>query len=489
MTFPDTTFTTGTTITSNWLNAVNDIANNAQGIVNVKAFGAVGDGVTDDTAAIQAAIDYAATQIVVSASYPQITAAVYVPAGTYKIASGNTLQLKPGIRFSGESRSSVFFKHGGGSVPCFNTNSASTSNNNIQVENISITGAGATTTAGIKMNNNFRNGEISNVTISNCNINLDVTDCWTLLVSHCDFQDGIVNNIKAANVTQGTFISCRIDEAGEDNVYLTKSTSEFNVNPVFFNCAIQRAGKNGINAVDVDMFSVSNSYFEGNNVDNNSYADIAWVNGAANRGVVLEVYGCFASATGGGNTNKFIYANTSGKVSVVNTRNYNAASTYAYATGIDLGSNVKRCSIFGSQIEATTRINRASASTGLIDTENYETQLVSTSSDVIVGALNNLYYKLNSPANRRLEFILQADGVNKWYVGRGDSDELIPGDFYISNQSGGGLNAPFRIEDSTNAVFALLAGPFADDTAAAAGGVGVGFAYRKTGGTVAWRVS
>ena len=59
-----------------------------QDFVSVKDFGAVGDGVTDDTAAIQAAID-AVTE-----------ANILFPAGTYKVTSSIT--LKPRIRLYGK---------------------------------------------------------------------------------------------------------------------------------------------------------------------------------------------------------------------------------------------------------------------------------------------------------------------------------------------------------------------------------------------------
>jgi hypothetical protein len=68
------------------------------GITNVKDFGAVGDGVADDTAAIQAAID----------SFPDISVSsnpggtLYFPTGTYKVT--NTLTVtRTGIFFVGAS--------------------------------------------------------------------------------------------------------------------------------------------------------------------------------------------------------------------------------------------------------------------------------------------------------------------------------------------------------------------------------------------------
>ena len=64
------------------------------GYLNVLAFGAVGDGVTDDTAAIQAAVDAAVT---VGGGE------VVFPPGTYKVATA--IQLKPGVFLRGAGSS------------------------------------------------------------------------------------------------------------------------------------------------------------------------------------------------------------------------------------------------------------------------------------------------------------------------------------------------------------------------------------------------
>jgi hypothetical protein len=69
-------------------------------VVNVKDFGAVGDGVTDDTAAIQAAIN--------------TRGSVYTPPGSYKITS--QIDLTPCSAFKGEGSDSVRFIISGDSI-------------------------------------------------------------------------------------------------------------------------------------------------------------------------------------------------------------------------------------------------------------------------------------------------------------------------------------------------------------------------------------
>lgn len=71
-------------------------------IVSVKDFGAVGDGVTDDTAAIQTAINYAESTATPPAAGPGVVA-IYFPFGKYYISA--SLVVTKSISFYGEGHS------------------------------------------------------------------------------------------------------------------------------------------------------------------------------------------------------------------------------------------------------------------------------------------------------------------------------------------------------------------------------------------------
>ena len=78
-----TNFSSGTVVTKEWLNAVD--ANVFDYTINVKNYGAVGDGATDDTAAINAAIAAASTKSAKT---------LYLPMGVYLISSALTAFTK-----------------------------------------------------------------------------------------------------------------------------------------------------------------------------------------------------------------------------------------------------------------------------------------------------------------------------------------------------------------------------------------------------------
>lgn len=92
-------FSAGTVVTSDWLNAVD--ANVFDYTINVKNYGAVGDGTTDDTAAIQAALDFAGNSSAVHK--------VFLPTGTYLV---NTLYIPAAVVLEGETISETTARTG-----------------------------------------------------------------------------------------------------------------------------------------------------------------------------------------------------------------------------------------------------------------------------------------------------------------------------------------------------------------------------------------
>ena len=89
-------------------------------VVSVKDFGAVGDGLTDDTAAIQAAINAAAGRT------------VFIPAGTYKITDTLSYNVtktfgafSPGIKLMGDGMVKTFLNHQAPNKPLIDIDSGS----------------------------------------------------------------------------------------------------------------------------------------------------------------------------------------------------------------------------------------------------------------------------------------------------------------------------------------------------------------------------
>ena len=91
-----TNFSAGTTISSTWLNAIDeDIFDDR---INVKLYGAVGDGSTDDTTAFQSALTAAAGK------------ELYVPAGNYLITSGLSVSNRTRVRGTGPTNSYITYR-------------------------------------------------------------------------------------------------------------------------------------------------------------------------------------------------------------------------------------------------------------------------------------------------------------------------------------------------------------------------------------------
>jgi hypothetical protein len=419
-----TAVTTGASSGTGVAAVARTLANRFGDVANVLDFGAVSDyylagGIinpnpTDNTVAFQNAVNYASTLLTPSTeiNYPVVKGAVYIPSGAYYIASGSSITLKKGVCIFGESRSSSQIIHGGGGVPCITSDNSAipptNSNVQIQIEKLSITGNGASTTYGIYLKDSYRDSDIREVTINNCNVNLYLKDSFTTFIDRCDFQFSITDQIEIVDATAVTIFNCRMDNAGRHGIYLNGTTNT-SVHTILENNQIQRCQGAGIYAVDIDSIYINNGYFEGNNRLDLNWSDIHWIKAARNRGTNGNISNCFATATTGGSNGRFVTADIPGILTVINCRNYddNLTPDPAYEYGIYLGTSIVKFISIGNTLEGTiSAIGRATTSTPILD--DYGLRLYIPNSNIIVteGGTGTLNFNLVAGSGKDSSIVL-----------------------------------------------------------------------------------
>lgn len=153
-------------------------------VYNVMAYGAVGNGIADDRAAIQSAIAACTSGI------------VYFPPGTYKILS--TIFLKPGVAMWGTTPFSSTIVAGANNINIFGYEALALTTG-FEILNLGFSGGGFSSCFGIFLNGVDATRRISIVSVTNC--------YFALLTQgvHPNFCANIVVQNCFANVCQGGF--------------------------------------------------------------------------------------------------------------------------------------------------------------------------------------------------------------------------------------------------------------------------------------------
>ena len=252
-------------------------------VVSVVEYGAAGDGVTDDKADIQSAID------AVAAAGGGI---VYFPSGNYLISGA--INLKPSVSILGESTSSTVIKPSVNSIALITHTGAATTEFFFRVSNIQLSSNSKTGLYGILLTGNSESNRLSNIVIEDIyitgtfdyglflrySVNIDVSrvfcttcsigyfqnDCADVDVSNVKIQNGsgvgfsIVGTAGATTYDEG-FRGSNLSTNGQDQGFVATDMDFGNL----VNCSFTTAAATGGNAaVDFDnctQWSLTNVEF------------------------------------------------------------------------------------------------------------------------------------------------------------------------------------------------------------------------------------
>lgn len=237
-------------------------------IFNVKDYGAVGDGITDDSAAIQAAV---------TAINSSIGGSVYFPAGTYAFSDGYVTP-KSNVRFFGDGGASILQKLSAATTD-YIIKSSTAATSNVLIENLAFSNlrSSASGTQGML---NFDGGTYANIVVRNNIFSGAAAYCDSCFfkaaagktLTNIEFSNNIVNsthrmgfevinhdntssyNIVNVSVIDNVFTSCD---------YMGVSISGPISNVIIRGNKIKDCTTNGIELVGPKGCVVSNNTFSG----------------------------------------------------------------------------------------------------------------------------------------------------------------------------------------------------------------------------------
>jgi hypothetical protein len=242
--------------------------------VSVKDFGAVGDGVTDDTVAIQAALDAVA-------SLAQESRSLYISRGTYLISAGLTLNVPirvygDGFNITAETGSVIKTTQTLGVAFEFNNTSGSFDDGFI-LEDFMIVGPGTGSAIGFQVegavwpNSVFRN--LCAKSMGSHGFYFD--DCLSANVENCRAQGNGGNGFRVAQSNALRFRGCSSESNGSHGwEFINDGSAGERVGPSLVQCL---AEENAGDAIRINQYSgvmISECYLQVASLSNVDYACI-----------------------------------------------------------------------------------------------------------------------------------------------------------------------------------------------------------------------
>ena len=245
--------------------------------ISAKDFGAVGDGVVDDTVAIQNAIDYLAS----------VTGVLFFPQGTYRITSPLT-NTTSGVSLIGEgSKATIIYNDQIGDAIVFGD--AANELTQCRIVGIKIQGS-ATSGRGFYGKIFGTQCELNDVYVNSGSVGIQLDTCYSSKYYNVWVKDTVSHGIFVNTQSHSTnFIGCKVQLAGGNgirirgcySVLVSGSNFEFNQ----------------INQINIETscrdISIADNYFEGLMPYTSGYAGV-YVNTGAN---VVSVRNNFFDAT------------------------------------------------------------------------------------------------------------------------------------------------------------------------------------------------